>query len=117
MTTGRVHDEAGKQGEQIARSFLEQKGYIFIASRLRSRWGEIDLLMRDKNTLVAAEVKCSDSADEEILSERISFHKLYKILLTLRKIQWQYGCSNSRIDAVYISRGKIVSHLQNLQDT
>lgn len=43
--------------EQIAQEFLEKKGLIFIAKRYKTPYGEIDLLMKEQETIVAIEVK------------------------------------------------------------
>ncbi|MGB1124618.1 MAG: YraN family protein [Phycisphaeraceae bacterium] len=50
---------AGERGERLAEKHLQQQGYKTIARNLRSRIGEIDLLMLapDKRTIVFVEVK------------------------------------------------------------
>lgn len=49
----------GEQGERLAEKHLKKQGYKTVARNLRSRFGEIDLLMLgpDKHTLVFVEVK------------------------------------------------------------
>lgn len=49
----------GERGERVAEKHLKQRGYKMIARNLRSRIGEIDLLMLapDKQTIVFVEVK------------------------------------------------------------
>lgn len=48
----------GKQGEQIAKEYLEENGYKIIEMNKRfSRFCEIDIIALDKNTLVFVEVK------------------------------------------------------------
>ena len=47
----------GRVGEAAAARFLEQRGLVILARNLRSRLGEIDLLARDRSTLVFVEVK------------------------------------------------------------
>ena len=49
----------GERGERLAEKHLQQQGYKTIARNLRSRIGEIDLLMLapDKRTIVFVEVK------------------------------------------------------------
>lgn len=50
---------SGEQGERFAEKHLKKQGYKAIARNLRTRLGEIDLLMLgpDKRTLVFVEVK------------------------------------------------------------
>lgn len=48
----------GKNGEQIAKQFLEKQGYKIIETNKRfSRFCEIDIIALDKKTLVFVEVK------------------------------------------------------------
>jgi putative endonuclease len=47
----------GASGEGLARRYLEQRGYRFVAANWRRRYGELDLIMRDGDALVFVEVK------------------------------------------------------------
>ncbi|SFN04733.1 putative endonuclease [Izhakiella capsodis] len=49
--------QRGQQCEQQARRWLEQAGLRFIAANVRFRGGELDLIMRDEDTLVFVEVR------------------------------------------------------------
>ena len=49
--------ETGIQGELAAEQFLCGKGMICLERRFRSKCGEIDLIMMDRDTLVFVEVK------------------------------------------------------------
>lgn len=49
--------EFGDIGEQKAKEYLIEKGFVFIQSNYRCRLGEIDLIFKDKKTLVFVEVK------------------------------------------------------------
>lgn len=52
-----AHLRRGRDGESAARHFLEDLGYRFLAANYRSRRGEIDLILRDRDCLVFVEVK------------------------------------------------------------
>lgn len=52
----------GDHHEQQARSYLEQQGLRHIASNVRCKRGELDLVMRDGDTLVFVEVRFRASA-------------------------------------------------------
>ena len=41
----------GKWGETIAEAFLQGKGLVSIGKNIRTRYGEIDLLMKDGDGL------------------------------------------------------------------
>lgn len=47
----------GNRGEEIARRYLEQKGFRLVARNVRTRFGELDLVCRHGETLVFIEVK------------------------------------------------------------
>lgn len=47
----------GKRGEEIARAYLEKRGYKIVTANYRTKYGEIDLIARDGATLVFIEVK------------------------------------------------------------
>lgn len=51
----------GTHAESLARSYLLKQGLTFVAHNFRSRLGEIDLIMRDKETLVFIEVRARTS--------------------------------------------------------
>jgi putative endonuclease len=47
----------GRRGEQLAAAHLHRIGYVVIARNVRTRHGEIDLIVSDEHTLVFVEVK------------------------------------------------------------
>jgi len=49
--------EIGKKGESIAVGYLKKQGYKIIEQNYRSKAGEIDIIAREKKTLVFVEVK------------------------------------------------------------
>ena len=55
MTQARL--SLGKQGEDLACRELRRRGYAVHARRYRTRFGEIDIIARDGDTLVFIEVK------------------------------------------------------------
>jgi putative endonuclease len=49
--------EQGQAAEERARRLLEAKGYRFLAANHRTRMGEVDLVMKDGETVVFVEVR------------------------------------------------------------
>jgi len=47
----------GKTGEDLACTELLHRGYAILARRYRTRYGEIDIVARDNETIVFVEVK------------------------------------------------------------
>ncbi len=57
------HLQAGRLGEKAARKHLQRQGLKFLTSNFRTKRGEIDLVMRDKDCLVFVEVKTRSSEE------------------------------------------------------
>jgi putative endonuclease len=105
----------GRQGEEKAREYLENIGYILVAQNYENKIGEIDLVMRDKDWLVFVEVKYKlddlFGRPEEMIDKR----KIYQI----KRVAESYVFLEKpkeikyRIDAVCIL-GNEIKHYQNL---
>jgi putative endonuclease len=52
----------GRQGEQAAEEFLCTQGYRILARNYRVAFGEIDLIVQDRQTLVFVEVRTHSGA-------------------------------------------------------
>lgn len=57
------HLRRGKLGERAAKRHLQKLGLKFLTANFRSKRGEIDLVFRDDDCLVFAEVKTRSSED------------------------------------------------------
>lgn len=85
---------------------MKQQGLSTIDRNYRSRYGEIDLIMRDKNTLVFVEVRYRKHQQFGSASASVTPTKQKKIILTaeyyLQQHRWteSYNC---RFDVVSIS--------------
>ncbi len=49
--------DCGDRAEHLAATFLERHGLKLVAQNYRCRFGEIDLILKDRGTLVFAEVR------------------------------------------------------------
>jgi len=72
----------GKWGEQKALEYLNEKNYTIVSKGFRSRFGEIDLIVRDKSFLVFVEVKTRKNANFAHAREYVSRAKQKKIIST-----------------------------------
>lgn len=79
MATGNL---TGAWGEALAAEFLRRKRYVIVASGYRSRFGEIDLIARDKKHLVFVEVKLRKSDAFAQAREFVDERKRDKIRVT-----------------------------------
>jgi putative endonuclease len=98
-----AHLEIGRRGEQIAKEYLEKKGYKIVEQNYRTRYGEIDLVAEKKNELVLVEVRTKIGDSFGAPEETINLKKLRKLrsnaLAYARNRQWS---GRIRVDAVGI---------------
>ena len=97
--------KTGKKGESIATRYLRKKGYQILEQNYRTRIGEIDIIARDRNTLVFVEVKARNSKRFGHPKSAITPQKQRKIsmvALQYLKITNQMR-SKARFDVIAIS--------------
>lgn len=109
----------GKWGEEKAKEFLAKKGYKPIAQNWRNRYGEIDLIMKDKETIVFVEVRTKSSnlfgrGDESITNKKQQqLIKMAKSFLSANN----YGDYSIRFDLISIDKvdqNYHITHLENV---
>lgn len=69
----------GRLAENLATNALEKKGYQILENNFSNRFGEIDIIAKDKETLVFVEVKAKTGADFGLPEEMISRGKLQRV--------------------------------------
>ena len=72
----------GAWGEAVAADYLRKKRYEIVAAGYRCRFGEIDLIVRDRKFLVFVEVKLRKSGDFARAMEHVDRRKQDKIRIT-----------------------------------
>lgn len=105
--------QVGDHGEDLAKEYLEKKGYKFLKQKLKLFCGEIDLLMQQKDTLIIVEVKTKSSDEFGAPQEEVDFFKKKK-LVQLGKALWQLYPSHSiRIDVIAVDENDKIEHIIN----
>jgi putative endonuclease len=66
----------GKIGEQKAASYLREQGYQIIETNFLKRYGEIDIVATEKNTLVFIEVRTRIGDSFGLAEESLTRHKI-----------------------------------------
>ncbi|MCG7934104.1 MAG: YraN family protein [Candidatus Thiodiazotropha taylori] len=98
------HLQQGEAAEQLAVDYLSRRGLKLVTRNFRCKVGEIDLIMREKRTLVFVEVRYRQSDDYGSALESITPSKQRKLLaaanLYLQKNQIDQAC---RFDVVAIN--------------
>ena len=69
----------GKRGEELARKYLRKKGYTIVDRNFRSRYGEIDLVLRKNKAFRFVEVKFRSTTEFGLPQESVVKHKQQRI--------------------------------------
>lgn len=94
----------GKKAEDIACSFLQRNGLVLIERNYHCRYGEIDLIMQDTDTLVFVEVRYRKIATFGSAIETVDSHKQRKIIFTANYyLQKHPGNQPIRFDVVTLA--------------
>lgn len=95
----------GREGEDKASKYLESLGYKIVARNFKRRGGELDIIAKDGEILVIAEVKTLPSGNIETLSHELNLRKQKRIIETSKRfieINRQYNDSIIRFDVLVI---------------
>ena len=74
------HIELGKEGEDMAASYLEENQYTILERNWRYRQREIDIIARQENRIIIVEVKVRKSIGGERLEEHIKPKKQHYLI-------------------------------------
>jgi len=72
----------GAQAEAVAAAFLEARGLECLSQNYRARTGEIDLIMRERDTLVFVEVRLRSHKAFSSAAESVNLRKQRKLIAT-----------------------------------
>ncbi len=96
--------ETGRIGEELARNFLKDKGYEIVKSNFSTRFGEIDLICKDGDTLVFVEVKTKKGLDFGMPEDMYTKGKAERVK-RMASVYLEGRETNCRIDMVAIVLG------------
>jgi putative endonuclease len=96
--------DLGKLGETVACQELERRGYAILATRHRTRFGEIDIIAEEGGVVVFVEVKARRSVRYGTASETIPHWKQRRIgAMALDYLAWTNRANQAcRFDVVAI---------------
>lgn len=89
--------KSGKDAEKQAENFLKLKKLKLVQRNFHSRYGEIDLIMLDRKTLVFIEVRLRSSSDFGNAAESVTIQKQRKIITTAQYFLSRYSEFSNRI--------------------
>jgi putative endonuclease len=109
--------QVGAQKEELARRYLESQGLRLVAHNVRCRLGEVDLVMRDAQTLVFVEVRYRRSERFGGAAASIGHRKRGRLIAAaaffLQRSPIDLPC---RFDVVAIGAGNRIEWIQNAFD-
>lgn len=120
-TAPRPHNQTlGAKGEALAERYLVSRGFQLLEKNWRCRYGELDLIMRDGDHIVAVEVKTRGGSGYGSPLEAITAQKASRLQRLL--LEWvrtsNYRKHKLRIDAVGIilrsGSAPSIDHLQGI---
>ena len=100
-------DKIWKIGEEMAKEYLEDKGYEIIEQNYQTKYSEIDLIVKRDDILIFVEVRTKKSGAFVTPEESINQKKLKKlywnaeVYVSTKKYKGRY-----RVDAVCIILGQ-----------
>ena len=111
------HNELGKKGEELAVSFLEEKGYVIVARNFRYQKAEVDIIARKEGVLAVIEVKTRSSPN---FGAPEDFVKRKQINSLVNAIDFfvtdHYLNVDVRFDIIAIVKGESGTEVQHFED-
>ncbi len=106
--------QSGRVAEAIALDYLLSQGLVLIQKNFYSRFGEIDLVMSDNNTIVFVEVrkrnlKVDDAIDSISVTKQRKLYKSAQYFLV--KVGYEIAC---RFDLIAIDGHNNLQWLKNV---
>lgn len=108
--------QRGEQAENIAYHFLQQKNMSLLERNFTCRHGEIDLIMRDHNTLVFIEVRMRSNRHFGFAEETVQQKKRTKIIRSAAYFLQTHGHwfqYPSRFDVIAVDAAHEVHWIQD----
>ncbi len=110
--------DTGDRAEELARRFLEAQGYRVVANNYHCRYGEVDIIALDGETLVFVEVRSKRGTAYGSAAESITPAKQRKLRLTVETYLSQLDKlpPDWRIDAVLVSGYGASKNVEQIKD-
>ena len=109
-----------KEGEKLAKRFLEEREYEIINQNFRIRQGEIDIIAKEKSgTIVFVEVKTRTTIEYGNPAEAVNENKVNHIVKTAKYFLYSRKLSNKNIRfdviEVFIYKGRYkINHIKQI---
>jgi putative endonuclease len=106
-------DQRGREGEAEAAMFLAQQGWRVVAQRVKTKAGEIDLIVRRPGLVAFVEVKWRARAAS--LGDAIDERRLRRVAAATALVWQDYATQGEdiRIDVILLAPGRKPTHIEN----
>ena len=103
----------GETGEAIASAFLENNGYTILTQNYRRKFGEIDIIAREGDSLVFIEVKTRTGVSHGHPLDAVTFKKQKQINYTRATLYWM-GLKSILSTSLFLLFERLKSLIANL---
>jgi putative endonuclease len=100
-------NNAGLEAEKIAATFLTNHGLKLLIQNYHCKYGEIDLIMKEAETLVFIEVRLRSNSQFGNAAASITPQKQQKLILTAQHYLQQHGDYQCRFDAILMDKADV----------
>jgi putative endonuclease len=111
------HLQRGEATEQLACEYLQAKGLQLLQKNYRLKMGEIDLIMRDGQTIVFIEVRYRKTTSYGGALQSIDSRKQARIIRTAQHyLQYRAPEAQARFDVIAIEGNNGIQWIKNAFD-
>ena len=99
-----LKQQIGLLGERAAQKYLQLKGYVIIERNYHSRFGEIDIIAKQRERFVFIEVKARTSINYGLPEQAVNLRKQKKVFKTIQDYFWKRKIitENYRFDVIAV---------------
>lgn len=110
--------QLGDFGELIAVEYLKSRNYLILEEKYKVKIGEIDIIAKERDTLVFIEVKARRSLAFGRPAEAVNIHKQHKIIQTAQFYLNQTGQQDCvcRFDVLEVYMSNEVPEIRQIED-
>jgi len=105
------HRQSGQLAEQAAKDYLLNQGLTFVTANYYTKFGEIDLIMRDHNIIIFVEVRLRNNVKHGHPVETVTSQKQNKLIKSAK----YYLLKHNLTDKVF-SRFDIITFIGKIEN-
>lgn len=112
-----THNKLGKEGEDAAAAYLEQKGYVLLHRNWRKNHLELDIVAEKDNELIVAEVKTRTNNSYKEPEEAVDWQKIRRIVIAADAYIKHFDIDNPvRFDIITVMGTPDNFHIEHIEN-